>query len=90
KKAGDDKRFSKALEQQILEKSVGSGAGASPGGGACGTSPSFGLLTEPHVRRTLVDLISTMNATFPDYDFSSMTPDHFEKEPGMTAVQNEV
>jgi Maf1 regulator len=68
KKATDDKKLSKRLEQQMVELSQ------SPG-----TSPNFGPLKDASVRRTLIDLITTMNAHFPDYDFSAATADHFRK-----------
>ena len=83
KKAGDDKRFSKELERHMREK-----LSASPA--SYGTSPSFGVMTEPGVRRTLVDLICTMNASFPDHDFSGVRPDHFQKEPSVSLVRNKV
>lgn len=58
---------------------------------AYGTSPSFGAsLADVGVRRTLVDLICTMNASFPDYDFSGVRPDHFDKEASVSLVRNKV
>lgn len=83
KKAGDDKRFSKELERHMKEKMATSPA-------SYGTSPSFGELADVGVRRTLVDLICTMNASFPDYDFSGMRPDHFQKEASVSFVRNKV
>lgn len=84
KKAGDDKRLSKELEKHMKEK-----IGASPTN-SYGTSPSFGVLSDVGVRRTLVDLICTMNASFPDYDFSGVGPDHFQKEGSVSLVRNKV
>ena len=58
---------------------------------AYGTSPSFGAsLADVGVRRTLVDLICTMNASFPDYDFSGVRPDNFDKEASVSLVRNKV
>jgi hypothetical protein len=34
-------------------------------------------------RKTLFHLISTLNATFPDYDFSDAKADEFTKEPSL-------
>ncbi len=41
-------------------------------------------------RRTLIYLILTLNAIYPDYDFSQLRPHHFLKEPGPTAVEQVV
>ncbi|CAM9984731.1 unnamed protein product [Ectocarpus sp. 13 AM-2016] len=68
----------------------GSGGGAAAAAAAFGTSPSFGVLTDVGVRRTLVDLICTMNASFPDYDFSGVRPDSFDKEASVSLVRNKV
>ena len=38
---------------------------------------SLGDLGTTSTRRLLIDLISTLNASFPDYDFSTATPDSF-------------
>lgn len=55
-----------------------------------GTSPSFGELADVGVRKILVDLICTMNASFPDYDFSGVRPDHFQKESSVSLARNKV
>eukprot|EP00752_Nemacystus_decipiens_P012322 g10925.t1 len=65
-------------------------AAANAAAASFGTSPSFGVLTDVGVRRTLVDLICTMNASFPDYDFSGVRPDNFEKEASVSLVRNKV
>eukprot|EP00943_MAST-04B_sp_MAST-4B-sp1_P002284 g2284.t1 len=45
---------------------------------ALGAKPlSVGPLTEPYVRKRIVNLIATMNATFQDYDFSNVKPERF-------------
>ncbi|CBJ32397.1 conserved unknown protein [Ectocarpus siliculosus] len=69
---------------------AGGGGGGAAAGAAFGTSPSFGVLTDVGVRRTLVDLICTMNASFPDYDFSGVRPDSFDKEASVSLVRNKV
>ncbi|KAI9906431.1 hypothetical protein PsorP6_003143 [Peronosclerospora sorghi] len=74
KKAGSDKRLAKSLElyyQQEIEAS-------SPD--ALGASSPLGPLAAPATRKLLINLISTMNASFPDYDFSSVRPEQFRKE----------
>lgn len=40
-------------------------------------STSLGDLSTNSTRRLLIDLISTLNASFPDYDFSVVKPDSF-------------
>jgi hypothetical protein len=41
-------------------------------------------------RRTLFHLISTLNAAFPDYDFSDARSGDFSKEPSIQLVTNNV
>jgi hypothetical protein len=43
-------------------------------------SGSLGDLSSNSTRRLLIDLISTLNASFPDYDFSSVSPASFEPQ----------
>merc|ERR1719267_36830 len=64
KRAGDDKKLARSLEQQYVE-----GMASTSAGGLTGTSP-LGPLSDAATRRLLIDLISTMNASFPDHDFS--------------------
>jgi hypothetical protein len=57
-----------------------SGAYSVPGQelSALGSKPlSMGPLTDPYVRKRIVNLIATMNATFQDYDFSTVKPERF-------------
>ena len=45
---------------------------------ALGAKPaSIGPLTDPSVRKRIINLIATMNATFQDYDFSNVKPERF-------------
>jgi len=41
-------------------------------------------------RKTLFHLISTMNAAFPDYDFSTAKSEEFTKEPNLQFVTNNI
>ena len=41
-------------------------------------------------RRLMTDLILTLNASFPDYDFSNVRPDHFVRATGVRSVANRV
>lgn len=70
KRAGEDKKLSKVLEAKIVEDlNVTQPTRA--------RSTSLGDLNEVSTRRLLIDLISTLNASFPDYDFSTATPEVF-------------
>ena len=73
KPAGDDKRLGKQLERQISEELAHSPS-LSPS-----VSP-LGPLTDSSTRRLLISLITTMNASFPDYDFSNLRAEQFERE----------
>mmetsp|Transcript_1530 Transcript_1530/g.4163 ORF Transcript_1530/g.4163 Transcript_1530/m.4163 type:complete len:247 (-) Transcript_1530:579-1319(-) len=84
KRAGDDKRLSKMLEQQLKEEF------ASSPGGSPDHSSSLGPLSESSTRNLLIDLIITMNASFPDYDFSSLRPDQFTKELRLEKIVNDI
>ncbi|GMF47294.1 unnamed protein product [Phytophthora fragariaefolia] len=73
KKAGSDKRLAKSLElyyQQEIEAAAD----------LLGSSP-LGPIAAPATRKLLINLISTMNASFPDYDFSAARPEQFRKQP---------
>ncbi|CAK9033970.1 Repressor of RNA polymerase III transcription MAF1 homolog [Durusdinium trenchii] len=75
KAAGEDKRLAKVLEQQYTDElkqelGVGQMQAMSP----------IGELDNKQTRRLLINLICTMNATFPDYDFSSLKADQFVSE----------
>lgn len=75
KKAGTDKKLAKSLEiyyQQEVEAQSSDVLSSSP-------SP-LGSLTLSSTRKLLINLITTMNASFPDYDFSTVKPEQFYKE----------
>ena len=54
------------------------------------SNSSLGDFHEMGTRRLMTDLILTLNASFPDYDFGSVRPDHFVRLPGATAAVNRV
>jgi hypothetical protein len=70
KRAGDDKKLSKVLEAKIVEDL----SFCPP---VRQRASSLGDLNEVSTRRLLIDLITTLNASFPDYDFSCASPDAF-------------
>jgi len=51
---------------------------------------SGGVLCDTITRKTLFHLISTLNAAFPDYDFSDSKADEFTKEPSLQFVTGNV
>eukprot|EP01087_Luapelamoeba_hula_P010936 TRINITY_DN2920_c0_g1_i2.p1 TRINITY_DN2920_c0_g1~~TRINITY_DN2920_c0_g1_i2.p1 ORF type:complete len:169 (+),score=20.20 TRINITY_DN2920_c0_g1_i2:423-929(+) len=48
----------------------------------------FGPLALSTSRRTFISLVCTLNASFPDYDFSSVKPEQFKREPSLHMVVN--
>jgi len=82
KRAGDDKRLSRKLDRQLKQELA-----TSPKSPA--ESP-LGPLSESSTRNLLIDLIITMNASFPDYDFSSLRPEQFLKESHLSFVVNDI
>ncbi|CAG8451769.1 13498_t:CDS:2 [Cetraspora pellucida] len=48
----------------------------------------FGPMDQPSSRKTLFNLIATLNASYPDYDFSDVKPDQFTKQPSVPMVCN--
>ena len=73
KPAGDDKRLGKQIERQISSELAHSPH----------LSPSMsplGPLHDIHTRKLLISLITTMNASFPDYDFSNLRAEQFDRE----------
>mmetsp|Transcript_20556 Transcript_20556/g.41139 ORF Transcript_20556/g.41139 Transcript_20556/m.41139 type:complete len:255 (-) Transcript_20556:115-879(-) len=83
KRAGQDKRMAKVLQQQYAEQ-----AAMDPE--ALTVMSPLGPLSDSSTRRLLVDLISTMNASFQDWEFSNVRPDQFSREENIGAVINRV
>jgi hypothetical protein len=80
KKAGSDKKLAKSLEmhyQQEIE--------ALASDHLLSSSP-LGPLAASSTRKLLINLITTMNASFPDYDFSAVKPEQFQKEDFRIAI----
>ena len=73
KPAGDDKRVGKQIERQ-LSTELAHSPHLSP------TMSPLGPLTDIHTRKLLISLITTMNASFPDYDFSDLRAEQFDRE----------
>jgi len=55
------------------------------------SSPKLTVHSDPsHVKEVLVNLISTLNQSFPDYDFSTLTADKFVLEADLNQVVHSV
>ncbi|KAJ3104202.1 RNA polymerase III-inhibiting protein maf1 [Phlyctochytrium planicorne] len=50
----------------------------------------FGPLAQPTSKKTLFYLLATLNAAFPDYDFSDIKPEAFIKIPSVGMVANHI
>uniref|UniRef100_A0A6B2LGU0 Repressor of RNA polymerase III transcription n=1 Tax=Arcella intermedia TaxID=1963864 RepID=A0A6B2LGU0_9EUKA len=82
KRAGTDKKLYKDLETQYKAELA-----RSPHDNTLSVSP-FGPMTHKRSRETLIELISTLNAAFPDYDFSYLRGEHFVKEELFSVVSD--
>ncbi|KAL1920438.1 uncharacterized protein VTP21DRAFT_815 [Calcarisporiella thermophila] len=87
KSAGSDKRLYKQLEMRYIEEMARS---ASPEDHFRHIVSPFGPMNEASSRKTLFFLIATLNAAFPDYDFSDAKPEEFSKQPSVPMVMNSV
>jgi len=90
KRAGEDKKLSKVLEAKIVESLAAEDDFAPLEQPSRRRSSSLGDLSEVSTRRLLIDLISTLNASFPDYDFSNAKPEAFVPSSSLTYVLQQV
>lgn len=84
KKAGNDKKLYADMERNFQEIDP-----SSPKMEKLSVSP-FGPLTEKTSRHIFMDLISTLNHAFPDYDFSDVNAEQFTKEPSYSNAINNI
>ncbi|KAF9422276.1 RNA polymerase III-inhibiting protein maf1 [Podila epigama] len=89
KAAGADKKLYKQIETRYDQSNSPPEEDGSSGSFRNIISP-FGPLDQPASRRTLFYLIGTLNASFPDYDFSGVKPEQFRKEPSVSMVINSI
>ncbi|KAI8318071.1 Maf1 regulator, partial [Martensiomyces pterosporus] len=81
KVAGTDKKLYRYLENKYQEDLEEAKSLSPEQSSLTNIVSPFGPLTQSASRKTLFYLIATLNASFPDYDFSSLTADQFTKEP---------
>eukprot|EP00742_Colponemidia_sp_Colp-10_P000560 GILJ01000610.1.p1 GENE.GILJ01000610.1~~GILJ01000610.1.p1 ORF type:complete len:267 (+),score=39.88 GILJ01000610.1:48-803(+) len=82
RKTTTDRRLSLTVEQHLDEELASSPKGHSP-------SP-LGLLSDNSTKKLLINLISTLNESFPDYDFSNLRPEQFTREANINFVINSI
>ena len=73
KKAGDDKKQSKVLEQKLIENFA---------------SSDSDIALQKSTTKLFVDLIQTLNASLADYDFTDLKPESFSQISCAEVVQN--
>jgi hypothetical protein len=92
KMTADDKRLFRSLEQQHADSSL-SRSNSLVEHSAVSPSSPFGDLTDHQTRKKLVHLIATLNASYPDYDFSTAKAESFTWKTGaeyMHMVKNAI
>mmetsp|Transcript_32163 Transcript_32163/g.47301 ORF Transcript_32163/g.47301 Transcript_32163/m.47301 type:complete len:275 (-) Transcript_32163:495-1319(-) len=85
KRAGSDKKYAHNLSEKFTNE-VDS-QGVSFENSPYSKSP-LGDFHATSTRRLLIDLILTLNASFPDYDFGSIKPAYFRKIPSSKIAAN--
>jgi len=83
KRGADDKKLAHTLNLKFEEEELVGGAFQKKK--PVTSNENF---TDCGRRRLLTDLILTLNASFPDYDFSEVRPHHFEKINAADAIAN--
>ncbi|KAM3588980.1 RNA polymerase III-inhibiting protein maf1 [Umbelopsis sp. WA50703] len=89
KSAGADKKLFKQLESKYSFDIASSSFSPEDRHISNVVSP-FGPLDKAASRKTLFYLLATLNAAFPDYDFSEVRPDQFSKQISTQMVINSV
>lgn len=84
KAARDDKKLLKKLDRELIEELA-----TSPMPEVSAASP-IGKLSDSATRLLLIRLISTLNASYPDHDFTAVKANNFVKESDTTAVVHNV
>ncbi|KAG0005369.1 RNA polymerase III-inhibiting protein maf1 [Entomortierella chlamydospora] len=90
KAAGADKKLYKQLENKYPSVGHIMSPPDDDGFNIRNIISPFGPMDQPASRKTLFYLIGTLNASFPDYDFSDVKPEQFRKEPSVSIVVNSI
>jgi len=83
KRCGHDKKYAQGLSDKfnhqfgIIDRS--SGIKSTKACALIHPKSTLGDFQSTEARRLMTDLILTLNASFPDYDFGSFKPDHFRR-----------
>ncbi|KAG9285799.1 hypothetical protein G9A89_013224 [Geosiphon pyriformis] len=88
KLAGTDKKLYKNLETRYNEELSSSSKSVNSEHNLQYIISPFGPMSQSSSRKTFYNLISTLNASYPDYDFSDLTPENFSKQPSLSVVCN--
>jgi|TARA_B110000902_G_scaffold217905_1_gene251429 hypothetical protein len=83
KSAGKDKKLAKMLQRRYVNELEATSDELQ------GVMSPLGPMSSVSTRKLLINLIATMNASFPDFDFSSLSADEFRSEE-MTIVVNAI
>jgi hypothetical protein len=89
KSAGADKKLFKQLESKY-SFDISSSSFSPDDRHLNNVVSPFGPLDQAASRKTLFYLLATLNAAFPDYDFSEVRPDQFSKQISTQMVINSV
>ncbi|KAI7859707.1 repressor of RNA polymerase III transcription Maf1 [Circinella umbellata] len=87
KSAGSEKKLFRQLESRYTSNDLTPGS-ISPDD--LNIISPFGRLNETAPRKTFFYLLATLNASFPEHDFSDVRPDQFSKQPSLDLVINSV
>lgn len=96
KAVGEDRKLYKSidkhLEQKCLEDANLSKSCSPPSVAMINPhmSSPFGSLELPSSRKRFAFLVATLNASYPDYDFSTLKPQNFIHEPNLISVLTKI
>lgn len=71
-------------DEFVLGESPGMGEEGAEGGN------SLGVIPDHNMRKLFINLLLTLNSTFPDYDFSSVKPEEFIEENNIDVVVHSI
>ncbi|KAJ3099771.1 RNA polymerase III-inhibiting protein maf1 [Phlyctochytrium bullatum] len=90
KNTQDDKKLKQHIEHKKYDDTLEAGSPDAISFSLRSPVSPFGPLSQPTSRKTLFYLLATLNAAFPDYDFSDLKPESFVKIPSVGMVVNHI